>query len=354
MAKRKKKNRARRRNNSRRPLAVATVTHNKPRLRCWRPPPHRECFATLVSDGSGEQRISYSINPSLDMVFPWLCAMAQNFESYKFHSLSFHYMTSTNATESGTIVLAPDYDADDDNATLTRRQLMSFDDTMRCSVWQNGVLRCSKKNLQKRNEYFVRKQHEAHFDKKLFDTCKLEVLFDSTSSITLGDLWVHYDVEFFTPQTSSGPVGVYRIYSENLSSNGEWLSDTTQTDGKAVMLASGDPLPSVSIESTDTLKFIKAGARYVANQYATQGIDLLTDLGYFSNVANATVTNHERVRDVAGIVTSYVESIIDIDDDVTPLNPALVTAPGPTSASTAASVRTLIQQVPTSMPTNWI
>jgi hypothetical protein len=75
---------------------------------------------------------------------------------------------------------------------------MSFDDTKRFRIWDNVMCPCTKENLKKRKEYFVRIGHQDL--KKLHDTGNTVVSYSTAATGTVGELWVEYTIRFFTPQ----------------------------------------------------------------------------------------------------------------------------------------------------------
>jgi hypothetical protein len=159
---------------------------------------HREYIGEVVSDGSGSQRVVYPINPGLSSSFPWLSAIAVRFETYMFSKLTFLYCSSVGTDTDGTVALCPDYDPDDDNESLTKASYMQFADSIRMPIWETKRMNCTPKNLRKRRTYFTRSR--AVQNRKDFDTCSLAILYTSSDTMTIGELWVEYTIHLETPQ----------------------------------------------------------------------------------------------------------------------------------------------------------
>ena len=199
---------------------------------------HREYIQDVTSDGSGEQHSQLSINPGGKFSFPWLSRIAHAFETYKFHSLSYDYVTAVGTSTSGQIALCPDYDPEDNNTGLNKSQMMQFQDTMRTPIWKGGRMKCTRANLQKRKQWYVRDANilltgDASRAKE-YDVLSVNLIVNCASSLTAGELWVNYDVEFFTPQVAPGTAGIEIIAgSSNLNAADEPLSDTTKGNGLA-------------------------------------------------------------------------------------------------------------------------
>jgi hypothetical protein len=168
---------------------------------------HREFVEDIVTDDSPFKMEVIPINPGLPSAFPWLAEIAQHFESYIFNSLEYHYITVVPTDTAGATAICPDYDAADDNSTLTKQRLFSFEDSVRGPIWQNITMSCKRSNLHKMKEHFVRMDDlAANLDIKTYDVLQLMVAIsgNATESV-VGELWVTYDISLFTPQLNDDP-----------------------------------------------------------------------------------------------------------------------------------------------------
>lgn len=152
-----------------------------------------------------------SVNPGIPETFPWLSTIAPNYESYCFDKLEFEYQNAVGSQNSGTVMLAVDYDASDP-APVSKVQIASYQDYAKENVWRSFVQRNSRQNLMKRSSYYVRTGSlSANQDIKLYDVGNL---FPSTQGMadasTVGELYVRYKVRFMTPQIQNAAVGLAR------------------------------------------------------------------------------------------------------------------------------------------------
>lgn len=175
---------------------------------------HKELVADLSIPDTVGNFNSYEVNPGLSTMFPWLSQVAQRYESYFFNSLKFHWLTAVPTTTSGTLALVPDYDASDDDSSITKVELFSFEDATRGPWWQNFTLTCSVSNLRKTRQYYVRAGDLAsNLDIKTYDALQL-ITYSSGNAVIegAGELWVEYDITLITPQMKhlSEALGVKR------------------------------------------------------------------------------------------------------------------------------------------------
>ena len=167
---------------------------------------HKEYVQDINYDGDhGLSNISQlDINPGLELRFPWLSGLARQFETYYFTKLHYCYVPAVGTTEDGAIAMAPDYDAADDNRSMTKSQLFAFEDAKRGPLWAPMVMKCSPKNLRKMRHYYVRQKHlgsASNLDIKTYDTLSLNIMVShAPEEKNLGELWVEYSIVLETPQ----------------------------------------------------------------------------------------------------------------------------------------------------------
>jgi hypothetical protein len=185
------------------PIALGTTIRNKMQ-RTSITVRHME-FVKIIKrtepiDEKGSREV-FPVNPGVPETFPWLSGIANNFESYLFDELEFHYVPSCGTTTWGSIVIAPDYDAADDNIGATRQELCTFDDSVRSSLWQCAVMKCARGNLRKMKTYFIRAKDNSQ-DVKTYDVANVIIDMRTGASFgsEMGELWVRYKVRLFTPQ----------------------------------------------------------------------------------------------------------------------------------------------------------
>lgn len=301
----KKKKKKKKQNNGiqsivvRAPAAQGNVTKAKPARQTMGPRgsycvKHSELIGTLI--GSEDfTTTSYPINPGLSALFPWLSSIATNYESYRFKHLSLRYAAATGSQQAGTVYLGCEFDSHDAPPT-DEGQLASYQDTVTTIPWRNVSYRCDAQNLNKRKTYLVRNGIPAG-DIDLYDTGFFIVgTTDNTATPKLGKLWVDYEVELMTPQTSNPGVG------NSLSAL------FTGTDKAVALPTQNGNAPLTAFTVANTLVFT-AFNPYEAVFAVNIGGTGLTDLGNMggtaTSVAKAILTNTAGTISVGQYTVSF-------------------------------------------------
>lgn len=164
---------------------------------------HREAVGSIT--GTTDFTVTqYPINPGVDLLFPWLAAVASNWEKYTFHSLVVRYVPRCSTSSVGSIIIAPDFDAED-AAPTSELVMLSYQDAVETPPWAEVVMRMTQKQLHgDMPRRFVRGSSE-QAELRTSDCGVLNVATAGSTGLQ-GRLFVEYDVEFFQP--GSVPSGV--------------------------------------------------------------------------------------------------------------------------------------------------
>ena len=183
------------------PVATTSIIRNRGVAKTVRIR-HKEFIKDLDAPEGAGLYSKIEVNPGIESTFPWLSAVAMRFETYKWNSLRFHYVPSVATTTAGSLLLAPDYDAADDNSSASKGELLQFEDAVRGPWWSGFTMECSKHNLSKAKELYVRGQDlVSNLDIKTYDVLQLNIMRAATSAVSgAGELWVEYDITLITPQ----------------------------------------------------------------------------------------------------------------------------------------------------------
>lgn len=174
---------------------------------------HRE----LVGNVSGSSSSAFTssqeleINPGIIATFPWLATIAQNWESYRMHRMRLRYYTRTSTSTVGSIIMAPDYDAADE-APSSEQAMSAYADVVEDCPWKDIVCELKPSSMHADNKRKIIRTGTLanNLDIKTYDVANLFVFTTgSATAAAWGKLWIEYDVELFTPQSSSAlPVGI--------------------------------------------------------------------------------------------------------------------------------------------------
>lgn len=171
---------------------------------------HREFISDVSSASSGFSTVNFAINPGNSTAFPWLSAIAANYESYTFKKLSYRYVPLCPTSTQGRVTMAIDYDARDAIPT-SKAVLSQYQGAIATPVWQQAVYVAQPLNLTKfaKQRYVSGASTPASSDVKTYHLGQLILATSNTpaAATSLGELWVEYDVEFQTPQIATVTVG---------------------------------------------------------------------------------------------------------------------------------------------------
>lgn len=170
---------------------------------------HREYIQDVTAADANFRNNTLSVNPGLATTFPWLSAIAGRFESYLFRRLHFIYEPICPTTTPGAVMMAVDYDAAD-SAPTSKVVLMAYRGAVRSAPWNITRFDATRGDLRKFGvQRFVRTtSNPANTDLKTYDVGNFQIATQNTpgTPTTLGELYVEYEVEFYTPQIPTSVV----------------------------------------------------------------------------------------------------------------------------------------------------
>jgi len=172
---------------------------------------HREFLCDVVGSTAYTIQQKFPINPGMSQTFPWLCALAQNFQEYTLTGMVFHYVpTSGDAIAStnnalGSVMLVTNYRSTA-AAPGTKSQLLNeyFSSDSKPSDAFAHPIECDPKENPYNVQYVRTGVVPAGEDPKTYD---LGTTFLATTgmqaAVTVGELWVTYEVELRKPKASA-------------------------------------------------------------------------------------------------------------------------------------------------------
>jgi len=199
---------------------------------------HRE-FLADVNSTTTFTNTSYTINPGLSDTFPWLSAIAQNFEEYRIEGLVFEFkstsadaLNSTN-TALGTLILAAEYNVIQPayiNKQQAENAMWAMSTKPSCSLLM--PVECSPQLNPLGNLYIRTGNVPTGADARMYDLCNVQVMtVGSQATAVIGELWISYDIVLLKPQLSSGLALASQTAHYKLSGNtGSAPIGTSQTE----------------------------------------------------------------------------------------------------------------------------
>lgn len=207
---------------------------------------HRE-FIGDINSSTAFALQSYAINPGLSGTFPWLSAIANQFEQYKIHGLMFEFRTTSsdalNSTNTalGTMILATEY-----NVLLpsfTNKQQMEntiFSTSGKPSTTLLHPIECDPAQTPNQPAY-VRSGATLIGDNRLYDLGNFQIAsVGSQASSVVGELWITYDITFYKP-----------ILNNSAAFQAKTAHYLTTNPGNVAFTSIGDP--TLLVTSMDTI-----------------------------------------------------------------------------------------------------
>lgn len=155
---------------------------------------------------------SFSLNPALVGVFPWLSQTASNYDEYEFQGLIFTYnpviSDSSNSGAMGTVIMATVYNAAS-SPFGTKQQMLEYSGSVSariCDTMVHGIECDPKKHGGSGIEYTRAGAVPTGQDIKTYDLGIFQIATSGVSSTSfpvgtqLGELWVSYDVILSKPK----------------------------------------------------------------------------------------------------------------------------------------------------------
>jgi len=142
-----------------------------------------------------------ALNPGNAALFPWLSQLATRFELYSFRKLEFNYEPSTTTANTGTFLMAIDFDPSD-TIYSSKQEFLNTRSHARCAPWDSCVLRTVKEDLTRRKTFNVR-DISSFADADAVGTFYYGTVGNLATLVPIGELYVTYTVLLQSPQVSA-------------------------------------------------------------------------------------------------------------------------------------------------------
>lgn len=175
---------------------------------------HKEYLGDINPSQQFQNNI-YPINPGLLRTFPWLSQIADAFQEFEFRGLAFTFksMSSNNvlsdaaSTSLGTVMLATEYNADNDGfETKTQMENSEYSNSIKPSNSITHYVECARGQTPLTRLYVRTGEVPVNQDKKFYDlgifqiaTQGMQNTNESPVNNSIGELWVSYEIQFFKP-----------------------------------------------------------------------------------------------------------------------------------------------------------
>jgi hypothetical protein len=226
---------------------------------------HREFLTEVTASTTFNVLKSFPINPGMAITFPWLSKVARNFQQYRIRGMVYHYIpTSGNMSSSGnpalgSVMLQTVYRATDSPPSSKVELLNEY---WTGEVVPSETLAHPVECNPKENPYNV--QYVRSFDppsgesRLLYDlgTTYLAVNGQQTAGVTLGDLWVTYEVELLKPLVTSDVITQDPYWGIQVVTPTNWFTGASigASEGNITVTYGGDTM-SLPLGMTGTIEY---------------------------------------------------------------------------------------------------
>lgn len=189
---------------------------------------HREYVRDITSSTSYAST-TFSINPGVSASFPWLSAVAANFEEYRIRGMVVYLNSSSGSavgstnTALGIWGVVTQYDPSEPNFT-NKQQAENYVGCQSASPSQSVIhgIECKPRSNVLDKMYVRTGPVVDTEDYKFYDWGKVTIFTSgSQAASVIGELWISYDIEFYKPRLPSGGVLAFSdfYYSTTPNSN---------------------------------------------------------------------------------------------------------------------------------------
>lgn len=246
----------------------------------------------------------FAINPGVPKSFPWLSAMATAFETYTVHKLKYTYAPSVSTSTAGSIALAIDYDALDQDPR-DKTQMLSYKSSTRSALWQAASLNVNMVDTMGLSRRKFTRDGDVSGDLKTYDVGTLYIYTEGQTSGLLGELWVEYDISLYTPQ--GGGTSDKNLFASTYG--GRYGTDSTDDLLRKLPASatSGNSLKLTTAASRQFITNLIPGYRYEMSgviESTTRDVDNV-DIEAAGGVTDGVVANIKKNISFVGLNTDY-------------------------------------------------
>lgn len=289
--------------------------------------------------GSYSLAYSFPLNPGMTNTFPWLSAVAQQYEAYEFKAIKVHFMPYVSSATAGYVAINVDYDPSDTTTTEfpNKQSFCDYDGAVQGNCWEVVSLNVKCPNPEgpkRRSTRFG--ALSGNFDLHNYDHGVLNIAVGSqASTANIGTMYIEYVIDFYRPTVN--PTGAANGYAR---ASGSTSCSTTAYLGTSVNFTANNIGVSIS---NNAITFGRVG-RYVlwgtvdgttmvANSDFTAGANAQRITGISSGILNSAATTYA--------TTIVIMDILAVNGVV---NMAFLT-----SAASVSQGRIIIAQIPSSL-----
>ena len=188
--------------------------------------------ATLSGGATTFDVKRFRINPTDPATFPWLSIVGTQFDQWEPNGIVFEFRSTSseyNGTNQslGSVILATQYDvADDPFVDKPTMEASDYANSVKPSECAMHGIECSPK--ERPTEVLYCGAAPTGYDSRLYDLGYLSIATQgcSAANVTLGELWVSYDISFYK-KSKNYPIPYFKVAYNSTSAGSLFNSLTT-------------------------------------------------------------------------------------------------------------------------------
>jgi len=195
---------------------------------------HRE-FIQDIKSSVGFVNQQFRINPGIVESFPWLAAIANNYEQYVVQGMVYEFKTtsataigSTN-TSLGTVIMATQYNSL--SPVFLNKQQMENYEFSQSTIPSQSILHpieCDPTQTQCGGIFNMYNPDDSNGDTRLYDVGRFNIatVGMQAADATVGELWVTYKICFLKPKLQAvSEVADQFVLDPGTTTSSNWLGD---------------------------------------------------------------------------------------------------------------------------------
>jgi len=162
---------------------------------------HREWVCAVTGSVTGYTVVvNEPLNPGLSTVFPWLCALANNYDTYHVDKFVVEYIPTCPTNTPGQMMALLDYDALDSTPPSGVGEFNNTYGAVSGPVWAPLRMACEPRFLNTIVTRYTRRGVHSVQDQKTYDFGRIVLAASGSSQVSPGQLFVDYTITFHLPQ----------------------------------------------------------------------------------------------------------------------------------------------------------
>jgi len=274
---------------------------------------HRESLGPVISTGAAFEVVRFlAVNPALSASFPWLGAIAAQYETYapkrkngrKTHAIRYVFETRCSTATPGTVVMVTNYDAAEGQFS-SLVQAEDYRGSTTCQPWVTKPVahELQVDSMRDYNRHYCRSGAiVSGTDVKTYDVGNFSLILAGVTAGQCGELFVEYDMDFFDPRIPV-PIGA-NLQASHIESAAGSATNAAPLTGSTIKAGS----TIAGLSNTTTAITIPAVGRYLV----TLGVVSTAITAAPTLTASTNVTNVESYGGFALNVQGLAWNVFDV------------------------------------------